>query len=264
MNRFDADTALEPAGEGRVRATVSRSWFVADGPNGGFIAALAVRALRETVPDLPPRSLTLHFLVAPAEGPVELACAIVRRGRTTAFLRLELIQDGAPVVLGLAACAPWRPDAPSFADVAPAPLADPDDCVRVEPGRPGQPAFLANYDLRLQRPDPAARPTRLAGWIRAAQARPLDEVLLAAMTDAFLPPAMVRLPEPVAVPTVDLTIHFRAPRPADAHPWVAAEFVSTLAAGGTTEEDGRLWLADGTLVAQSRQLAVVRRLPAAA
>lgn len=261
MTRFDADTALTPTDrEGRFRATVPQSWSVGAGPNGGFIAALAVRALGDTV-ELPPRSLTLHYLAAPAEGPLDIACAVVRRGRTTAFLRLELTQDGAPVALALAACAPWRPDAPSYADATMAVLPEPDDCVRVEPGRPGQPAFLANYDMRAMDPDLEARPLRLGGWIRAAEPRPLDAVLLAALTDAWLPPAIVRLPEPVAVPTIDLTIHFRAPMPPDPHPWVAAEFLSTTAAGGTTEEDGYLWSAGGALLAQSRQLAVVRRMP---
>lgn len=260
MTPFDADTAVAPAdGEGRFRATVPQSWSVGAGPNGGFIAALAVRALAATV-DLPPRSLTLHYLAAPAEGPLDIACTVVRRGRTTAFLHVEMRQDGAPMVLALAACAPWRPDAPSYADVPMPALPEPDACVRVEPGRPGQPAFLGNYDMRAARPDLDARPLRLGGWIRAARPRPLDAVLLAALTDAWMPPAFVRLSQSVFVPTIDLTIHFRGPMPADPHPWVAAEFVSTTAAGGTTDEDGRLWTADGTLLAQSRQLAVVRGL----
>jgi acyl-CoA thioesterase len=67
--------------------------------------------------------------------------------------------------------------------------------------------------------------------------------------------------EPTFVPTIDLTIHWRAAPgvPEGDHPWVLGVFSTRLAAGGTWEEDGELWSEDGVLLAQSRQLAIVRR-----
>ena len=68
----------------------------------------------------------------------------------------------------------------------------------------------------------------------------------------------------MVVPTVDLTIHFRVgpaasgPRADDA--FVLAAFRTTVAADGFLEEDGEIWAPDGTLLAQSRQLATVLRL----
>jgi acyl-CoA thioesterase len=98
------------------------------------------------------------------------------------------------------------------------------------------------------------------GWIRLPEHRPVDALLAAAITDGWLPPMFGRVHEMVAVPTVDLTIHFRADLP---HPGLAADgfvlaaFRSTVAAGGFLEEDGEIWAPDGTLLAQSRQLAVI-------
>ena len=86
--------------------------------------------------------------------------------------------------------------------------------------------------------------------------------MLAAATDAFLPPAIFRAPERIRVPTLELTIHFRGQPPEDAHPWLHCTFVSRVSAGGVVEEDGELWSEDGRLLAQSRQLALVRRMPA--
>lgn len=261
MNRFDADTALHTLSEGRFRAEVIERWSVGPGPNGGFIAALAARALETTIA-APLRSLTLHYLAAPALGPIDVTVTILREGRTTAFARVELSQGGTPKVAGLAALAPWREDAPAYADTPAPPRPGPDECIRIEPGRPGQPLFLGNYDMRVHRPDAERRPMVLGGWIRSAEPRPLDAPLLAAMADAWIPPAVVRLPEPVFCPTIDLTVHFRAPLPeGDEHPWVQAEFRSGTAGGGTTDEDAWLWGADGTLLAQARQLGVVRRVP---
>ena len=57
-------------------------------------------------------------------------------------------------------------------------------------------------------------------------------------------------------PTLDLTIHFRAP--VASGEWVLADYRSRFSAGGVWEEDGELWAPDGTLLAQSRQLALIR------
>ena len=65
----------------------------------------------------------------------------------------------------------------------------------------------------------------------------------------------------VIVPTLELTIHFRGEPPAGEHPWIKASFVSRVAAGGVVEEDGELWSTDGTLLVQSRQLAMMRQRP---
>ena len=58
-----------------------------------------------------------------------------------------------------------------------------------------------------------------------------------------------------AAPTIDLTVHIRAPLPVTGP--LLARFTSRLASDGFFEEDGELWAPDGTLVAQSRQLALL-------
>ena len=72
-----------------------------------------------------------------------------------------------------------------------------------------------------------------------------------------MPPAMSLAGRQLIVPTLDLTIHFRAPLPA-AGEWVLAEFRSRLSRGGTWDSDGELWSQDGVLLAQARQLAMIR------
>ena len=103
-------------------------------------------------------------------------------------------------------------------------------------------------------------PAITGGWLRFAESRPLDAVALAMFCDAWMPSPWVVLSEPVPAPTLDLTIHFRAPRAAKAvgpaEP-VLVEFRSTTAAGGFFEEDGRVWSQEGVLLAQSRQLALL-------
>jgi acyl-CoA thioesterase len=110
---------------------------------------------------------------------------------------------------------------------------------------------------------PEGQPALCGGWIRLADPRPYDAALIAALTDAWPPAVFQRRVRrtPGGSPTLDLTIHFRAHdritalAPAD---WVLARFVTRTARDGFVEEDGELWSRDGVLLAQSRQLAVLR------
>jgi acyl-CoA thioesterase len=59
----------------------------------------------------------------------------------------------------------------------------------------------------------------------------------------------------VASTTIELTLHLRAhPAPG----WLACRAAARFVSGGYHEEDFEVWDSAGTLVAQSRQLAVVR------
>ena len=264
---FDQDTALEPVGAGRWRATVFEHWFVVGGPNGGFLAALMARAMTETAgAGQPPRSLTLQFLRAPVAGEVEVSAEVAYAGGSTTFLNLRIEQGGESVALGLGCCAAWREGQPEWDDTQMPPAPAPDQCEPIPPRPSGALPFLGNYEMRpalgppLGVPAPPDQPARTAGWIRPVRARGLDPILIAALADAWLPAAHLRLPEPGFVPTLDLTIHWRAPLDPGAaeHPWVLVCFTTRLAAGGFWEEDGELWSQDGTLLAHSRQLAIVR------
>ena len=100
--------------------------------------------------------------------------------------------------------------------------------------------------------------------MRTSEPRALDAPLVAAMTDAWAPAAFVALGRFVAAPTLDLTIHFRRPLPVPGmtpEDYVLGRFHSRLSVAGVWEEDGELWTPAGELIAQSRQLALVRELP---
>ena len=250
---FDADTALD-GGDGHWRAHVREHWFIQRGPNGGLVAALATRALTEVAGggERAPRSLTLHYLAPPVAGELEVVAAVERAGRTTTFASLRALQHGVTVAYGLGCCSAWREGQPEWDELERPDVPGPREIPSLE--RAEAFPFLANYELR-----PLGAP-RVGAWMRPAQPRPVDPILLAALTDAWMPAAFAHMEQPRFVPTIDLTIHWRAPVDAapGEHPWVLGLFSTRLAAGGTWEEDGELWSEDGRLLAQSRQLAIVR------
>ncbi len=262
LTAFDDDTAIVPAGPGRWRGEVSERWFVGRGPNGGLVAAQAVRAMEALVadPERVPRSLTVHYLEAPAAGPIELVGTVEREGRSTTAVSLRIEQAGRTVALALGALALWRDGGLDHLDTAPPAVPLPDEApVLRRSDEPTLPAFTDNYDYRWATGD-GATGARIGGWIRVPGGdRPVDHVAVAGFADAF-PPAVFPLLEgrTAFAPTIDLTIHFRAPLERVGAGWVLAAFRSRRVAGGFFEEDGELWSEDGVLLAQSRQLAMLR------
>ncbi|TML75523.1 MAG: thioesterase family protein, partial [Actinobacteria bacterium] len=84
---FDRDTAVRRAGDGKFEAEIEgHRWWVVRGPNGGFVAAILLRAITEELgdPGRPPRSLSVHYPGAPQPGTLEISVTRERVGRTGA------------------------------------------------------------------------------------------------------------------------------------------------------------------------------------
>jgi acyl-CoA thioesterase len=256
-----ADTVLSRHGDGRFRGQLSEDWWIERGPFGGYLSAFLVRAMLAELDDAerPPRSLSVHFVDAPAAGPIDVAVSVERAGRSSTALSLRLEQEGRPIALALAGAAAWRDGEPEWADLRPPAAPPPEECPEVRRVE-GAPRFQERFELRWVEGGLPGRPSERArhvSWMRLEEGGPLDHLAVTAMSDGWMPAAFSKLGRFAIVPTFDLTIHFRAPLPAPGE-WALAEFRSQFSAGGAWEEDGELWDAGGTLLAQSRQLALIR------
>lgn len=268
---FEDATAVSPVAPGRYLADVDRSWWIVNGPNGGYVAALVLRAVLAEVADpvRRPRSISLHFLRPPAEGPLDIEVTVERAGRTVTNVSARAAQEGRTAVLALAALAVDRdgavdfdegPGLPTLPDGRPVPAVGDVPIVDVDPDR--DVPMRAHYDLRWVlgdlpfHPGDGERRALSGGWLRPADDVPVDEVVLTAMSDAWMPPVFSRSSEPLAVPTVDLTVHLRA-LPEDPFDHCFVEFASPVATGGYLVEHGRILSPSGRLLAESRQLAVL-------
>jgi acyl-CoA thioesterase len=276
--KFDRDTAVWREDEGTggqalFGAEVAPDWRAGRGPHGGYLAAMLLRALIESIADdtRAPRSLTIHYARAPEPGPVEINTVIERRGRSLSTISARMQQHGELIAIALSAfSAPWG--GPEISDVR-MPDVEPPDPARkgVKLVERGGPEFARHLVLQPRMDGSlfagGEQQMLIRAWIGLAEPRPIDALSLAFFSDALIPAPYMRMSEPVAVPTVDLTVHFRARMLAapgaassskvDAKELCLAQTTTELIHDGFFIEDGLIWAVDGTLLAHSRQLAIV-------
>jgi len=274
---FDADTRVSPtaAGSGVFLASVTGRWGGITGvPNGGYLLATCTRALGLTVPFPDPIVVSGFFLRPGTPGPATIRTSVVREGRRTAFGEAVLSQAGKEVIRAAAAFArlggdgllpgsgplpgsgALPSDGPLLVEGAPPDLPPPEECVGVPVGSFG-PATIAERVEFRSRDLPGwflGRPTGRPSsefWMRFADGRDADLLSLLVLVDSTAPSV---LELGVSSATIQLTVHLRAhPAPG----WLACRASTRFVSGGYHEEDFEVWDSAGTLVAQSRQLAVV-------
>jgi acyl-CoA thioesterase len=246
------------------RGHIDEGWDVVGNANGGYLMAIAARAMTAASGRPHPVTVTGHFLAPGRVGPVTVAPEVLKQGRSFSTVRADLRAEDRTLVslLGSFGDLPTL-EGPVLVDAEPPELPDPDECVRIEPSPAGfPPAMMDKVDLRLHPDDagfglgrPSGRP-EFRGWFRPLPGEDLDVFTLLLAVDAF-PPTIFNADLPVAwTPTVELTAHVRGlPEPG----WLRCRFSTRFITGGMLEEDGEVWDESGRLVAQSRQLALMPR-----
>ena len=271
MANFLADTAVyrDPSQDGWYRATLSEDWAVW-GPNGGYVAAIALRAaLAES--RLPrPASLQCHFLAVGDFAPVELRVSSLGGSKRAESLRVEVTQSGRALVVasvwmvddGLSGFAHDFAVAPAVAK--PAALRGYGELAgeeyaqwypiwrsiegrplrwREPPGKPEWQTWMRFTDTEL--PDRAADALRQLFWLDF----PGWNATIAAHAWPFR----------YLTPNLDLTVQFHAFAP-EAE-WMLADGVVPLARDGLIGCSSRLWSEDGRLLASGTSKHLCRLNP---
>jgi acyl-CoA thioesterase len=227
------------------------------GPFGGWLAALAMQAMRaEIEPAFAPRSFTAHFLGAVAAGEVCVDVQLHRRQRTVAGLQVTLSQEGRTALVAQAVFGMPRGSV-EHGGLAMPQMPSPHALPRWH-GVDALARFTHAFDYRLAFGEPfKSAPLRCAGgWLRLAQpTAPAPEALLL-LADAWYPPAWSVLAEPAPVSTLSMTalFHSGAPPLVRADDFMAARHRTERVGDGYADERGELWWSDGTLALLTQQL----------
>jgi acyl-CoA thioesterase len=266
MGDLSVDTAVEPIEDGHYRASLSRDWEIW-GPNGGYLAAIALRAAGAHSALACPASLACHYLSTAEFAPVDLAVETLHSGTRTESLRVSMSQSGNPILEAIvrtvaALDGPEREwtEIPSL----PVPAALP--TVEEQAAGEGTPtlAFWKNVEIRPLRPttntedhpgDPLLyawqrfRPQATFDdpWIDACRAAILiDTSQFPAVCGGFRPSELTFI-----APSIDLYVAFH--RCTVASEWLLGESRGLVAGNGLIGGHALLWSADGQLIASGTQ-----------
>ena len=260
---FARASAVTPAAAGHYDAVVAEGWDIAGNTDGGYLLAIAARAVTDATGMPDPVTITAHYLAPGRSGPVTVDVDVARRGTRHATASFRLASADALHLVGVATTTDLAAaSGPHRVDAAPPELPAPEACVALVPGDPFPPRFVGQVDIRLHPDDATFRQgagdgsgdARMRGWFRLRDDEPLDTLALVLAVDAF-PPTSFNVNLPVGwTPTIELTAHVRR-RPGPG--WLACAFLTRNISGGYLETDGEIWDASGALVAQSRQIQLV-------
>jgi acyl-CoA thioesterase-2 len=274
MGDFEQDTRL--VGEnGRYTATLSRDWEIW-GPNGGYLASIALRAAGAEAAIQRPACFAGQFLHSADFAQVEIEVSVPRRGRRSEALSVVISQDAKPVLLALVRTACEGPGLEHDAAIAPA-APRPEDVPPTED--PPRHPFWRNLETHWIDPPPEAfdemlesgrgLPPRRLSWHRFAPRALFDDPFLDAarsllLIDTLTWPA-ASLPHPNSAfiaPNLDVTTWFH--RSASQSDWLLVEHTSPVAEAGLMGTSGRVFDAAGRLIASGgAQLFCVPRPPEA-
>ena len=263
FQRGTAVTRLEP---GTFEVELTPNWWAANGPHGGYMAAVMLRALTAAVddPGRPVRAFTTHFLSPAKLGPMRISTTIERAGKSLTSVSARAHQDDRLIAASLAAFSAPREDVAPFDDHPIPEVKPPEQGIVFPQDAPGYPEFGRNLEYRGvigARPFSGAAEAVLGSWVRMKEPEPVDAELVAMYSDAMAPAMWPRVTTPVMSLTVDLTIHFRVALPDDAHALDAWHLIvarTRAVRDGFADIDADIWDPSGVCIAHARQLAIVR------
>jgi acyl-CoA thioesterase-2 len=274
---LDLDTVVEQVEDNRFKATLSQDWEIW-GPQGGYVASVAMRAAGVNSPFERPASFFCQFLGVAKFDEVTLEVTTLRSARTAHAQRVEMTQDGKPIleatiwsigeVEGLEHDVTEPPDVPG-----PSELPSIVDLLSEEELASGPPfRFWENFDnkpLRFRKDWPPPEPLEpvYRNWIKFEPTPRFDDPWIDACRSLILvdvqswpsaSPQHAYKQAPFIAPSLDLYVAFH--EVPSASEWLLTDGHGPVAADGLMAWNGRLWSESGALVASGAGQMLCRRV----
>jgi acyl-CoA thioesterase len=272
VNPFASATSVVRVADGRYSGFLDDSWNLRPLPQGGVVAAVALRAMSDAL-DVPTQSLrTMHtlFIGQVAAGDLEVDVEVLRRGRSMSHVRAHVRNPGASSGHVTSAVFGAPRDGFEFTELRPPDVPPPEECSSFRDPPPlGVPTFTPNPFWATRVEGRAAmgvapwevvdtRTAEQATWYRFDDTPWIDDrtrldpfavVLLADTMPGAIGQRVGPTDRPWFGPSVDLTVHMCADCRS---PWLLGHNTARWAGDGYASVDMTLW-DGGTLVAYATQ-----------
>ncbi len=262
---LDRATSLEGDG-GSYSTCLSRAWEIW-GPNGGYLAALALRAAGMLAEIKQPASFYCHFLRSPDFERVDLDVSFLKQGRRSEALAVRMTQRDTPVLQALvrtaADAAGYEHQQTPAPDVSPPEALQNTDELLAEHERPPFP-FWNNIERRPvdrratteRQPVTTSerRPAIVREWTRFRPEPYFDDPFVDAarpliLLDTYGWPAVYRMyrDKSTIAPNLDTSIWFHRFSPRSE--WLLIDHECAIGHRGLLGVSGRVWNTEGQLLA---------------
>lgn len=264
MGDLDLDTGVRRVDDHEYTATLSPAWEIW-GPNGGYLASVAMRAAGIATERARPASITAHFVGAGRSGDVTISTTVNRATRVATSVTAHVTQDERPLLTATV----WGVDADIDGldhhtevrpDVALEPEALPSTSELMGTASGNQHPFWSNLD---QRPlswihdwdDRAPSEPSVASWVRFVPTSRFDDPWVDASRSLILidldswPSATRAYTGELAhyAPTIELSARFIGSTHDD--DWLLSKASTPRGSGGLMASAGEIWTRDLQLVA---------------
>lgn len=245
--------------------TVADNWLQGRAVYGGLSAALCLQAVLNTYDDLPPlRSVQLSF-IGPGGGDLSIETSVLRRGKSTAFIDVEMnTRGGDRIARALFCFGAKRESKLSYLALAAPPVAEPDECGRFfedAQGRNRGPNYASNFNSRRADgalPMSASDAPDFTVWMQHREVS-VDPVIvgLVALADALPPAAMACFDGPAPVSSITWQFDVLTPTPTTREGWWLCRSSAESIADGYSSQSMTIWNADRQPILSGRQLVAV-------
>ncbi len=253
--------SLQRQSDQSIDAHIPESWMQGRTTYGGLTAALSLHGALGLVDDIPLRSAQVAF-VGPVGGDVRIKPTLLRRGKNTAFVSVDVVAETGIAAQSIFAFGARRESALHFDDM---PMPDGRAPEEIESffdkDRP-RPGFTQNFDMLMAsggRPVSGSAEKSIGLWMRHLDPdAPQDATAVLAIGDAPPPAAMSMLSVPSRISSMTWMAEFMTDSiSTDPEGWFYAQHTAQLSKDGYSSQSMRLWNRQGEPILVGRQTIAV-------
>ncbi|MCI4645786.1 MAG: thioesterase family protein [Hyphomonadaceae bacterium] len=253
----DLLAGLSRTADGALQTVIPPGWMQGRTTYGGLTAALCHEAAVSIAEGMPLRAVQVVF-VGPSGGEVKMTPSLMRRGKNTAFVSVDLTGPQGLAARALFTFGKHRESDYQISDMPmPNGLPGPERTSPMFSGERSGPHFTQHFDMLLaegQPPMSQATKSIIGLWLRHRdRTGPVSPTSILALADAPPPAIMSMFTAPAPISSMTWMAEFLTEDLSTQDGWYFARHIAQTASDGYSSQSMSLWSRDGRPILVERQ-----------